>query len=147
MMVKEAKYFGGYAKGNDTRYRQNEVIRNIINQSVHLKDIQFKCCDYKEYTLENTKDYVIYCDIPYKNTTKYKTTEFSHDDFYRWVENMSKNNVVIISEYNMPKQFIKIWEKKTKTIFDCNRIANNEKNTRIEKLFMYNIANGYIYEQ
>ena len=34
---------------------------------------------------------------------------------------MSKDNVVLVSEYNMPDDFTCIWQKETKVNFDSNR--------------------------
>ena len=45
---------------------------------------------------------------------------------------MSKDNIVLISEYNMPNDFECIWEKEHKTSLDKN---DNQK-IRIEKLFI-----------
>ena len=41
-------------------------------------------------------------------------------------------------EYDMPNEFKYIWQKKVKVNLDCNRQANDEKNLRIEKLFICN---------
>lgn len=50
---------------------------------------------------------------------------------------MSKDNVVLVSEYNMPDDFTCIWQKETKVNFDSNRKSNDEKNKRVEKLYIY----------
>ena len=50
---------------------------------------------------------------------------------------MSKNNIVLISEYWMPDDFTCIWKKESKVNFDSNRKSNDNKNKRIEKLFIY----------
>lgn len=130
-----AKYFGGYARGKkDDRDRPNEAIKNIKKQSNNLKDIDFICQDFRE--IKNIKGYVIYCDPPYRGTTKYKTEEFPYDEFYNWCREMSKDNVVLISEYNMPEDFKCIWQKDNKINFDSNRVANDKSNNRIEKLYI-----------
>lgn len=38
----------------------------------------------------------------------------------------------------MPNEFKCIWQKKVKVSLDCNRQANDEKNLRVEKLFICN---------
>ena len=48
---------------------------------------------------------------------------------------MSKNNIVFISEYNMPDDFECIWSKKTTTTLNNHRI--DKDNNRTEKLFIY----------
>jgi DNA adenine methylase len=130
-----AKFFNGYARGNDKRNRQNEAIRNLIKQSPNLKGITFKHCSFQEIK-SNISGYVIYCDPPYKGTTKYKTDEFPYDEYYNWCRKMSKNNIVLCSEYWMPEDFECIWSKETKANFDCNRKSDDDKNNRIEKLFI-----------
>ena len=130
-----AKYFGGYARGKkDNRDRPNEAIKNIKKQSNNLKDIDFICQDFRE--IKDIKGYVIYCDPPYKGATKYSTKEFPYDEFYNWCREMSKDNVVLISEYNMPEDFKCIWQKDNKINFGSNRVSNDSKNNRIEKLYM-----------
>ena len=55
---------------------------------------------------ENVKikeDSVVYCDIPYKGTDEY-IGGFDHERFYKWARNQKE--LVIISEYSMPKDFI-----------------------------------------
>ena len=129
-----AKWFGGYAKGNDTRDRQNEAIRNLINQSKSLQSITFNHSDFRD--IPNTINALIYCDPPYRDTTKYKDS-FPYKDYYDWVRELSKNNVVICSEYWMPDDFICIWSKTHKTLINSNRAAASDDNIRVEKLFIH----------
>ena len=133
-----AKYWGGYGtNGNNSSNKNtvfNESRNNIIKQSVNLKDIKFECKDYKD--LDNLSGCVIYCDPPYKNKLGYQP-KFNHDEFYDWVRKMSVNNIVLISEYDMPDDFECIWSKKVKVNIDSNRKENDNKNIRIEKLFIY----------
>ena len=135
-----AKYFGGYARGfkedkTTPRDITAESIRNIEKQRKNLQNIKFKCCSYDEIN-KNIKDFVIYCDPPYKGTLKY-TTDFDYDKFYKWCKEMSKNNIVLISEYWMPEEFECIWEKKTTVRIDSNKKSKDKKMERTEKLFIY----------
>ena len=138
------KYFGGYARGFKSdgvtpRNHSNEAIRNIIKQAPKLKDTIFECKNFLDIDKSQFKNYVIYCDIPYRNTTKYKTEPFPYEEFYQWCRDMSIHNTVLISEYNMPDDFTCIWQKESKVNFDSNRQANDKKNLRIEKLYTYKI--------
>lgn len=132
---------GGYAgvvntKIGKERNYYKESYNNLLSQSCNLKDVTFKCCDFRD--IKPIKNYVVYCDIPYKNTKQYSTSkDFPYEEFYDWCKKMSKNNIVLISEYNMPKEFECIWEKETKTSMDNNRKSNDNKNNRTEKLFIY----------
>ena len=134
------KYFGGYAndvytKKNTIRMYTDEAIRNLKKQTPNLKGIIFKHCSFLDIkpTISN---FVIYCDPPYRDTTKYKIEEFPYEQFYDWCRKMSKNNIVIVSEYNMPNDFKCIWSKEITTSMYKNRIVNDDKNNRVEKLFI-----------
>ena len=87
---------------------------------------------------DKIKGYVIYCDIPYKGTKKYKTKPFPYEEFYKWAIEMAKNNTVLISEYNMPSNFKCIWEKETNRGINSYNTIEKEKKKRIEKLFICN---------
>ena len=91
-----------------------------------LKDIQITNLDYREVEIET--DSVMYCDIPYKNSAKYITGDFNHDEFYKWVR---KQNNIFISEYDMPNDFKIVNEKNIKSIL-C---ATSKSKTVTEKLF------------
>ena len=132
-----AKYFGGYARSKKDKFDGEKsylALKNLNKQRDNLINIKFECCDFRD--IKDISDYVIYCDPPYRNTTKYKTETFPYEEFYDWCREMSKNNIVLISEYLMPNDFECIWEKESKVNFDSNRNANDDKNKRIEKLFI-----------
>ena len=133
-----AKWFGGYAgivrtKVDTERNYYNEATRNILKQVDYIKDVKFNCCDYTYYSeCENS---LIYCDIPYQGTTQYGSVqEFDYDKFWDWVREMSKNNIVLVSEYNAPDDFECIFEKTLTTTLDKNSRKNDA-----EKLFKYKI--------
>lgn len=70
---------------------------------------------------------VVYCDIPYKGTNKYKT-EFDHDKFYEWAK--KQKQAIYISEYDMPKEFTVCceWEKRV-------TLSSNSRAKAKERLF------------
>lgn len=130
------KFFNGYGRDSKGgRSISNERIRNLIKQSPNLKDIQFTCCDFRNIK-PTIKNFVIYCDIPYKNSTKYKVDDFPYNEFYDWCRQMAKNNIVLVSEYNMPDDFECIWQKEIKTSLCIDRAKTGSK--RVEKLFIIN---------
>ena len=136
-----AKYFGGYARSKADKYKGEKTamaIKNLKKQAPNLKGIKFVNCSFLDLPKDKIKGYVIYCDIPYKGTTKYATTDFPYDEFYEWANEMARYNTVLISEYNMPSGYRCIWEKDTKVNFDSNRTAGDESNMRTEKLFLCN---------
>lgn len=135
-----AKYFGGYArdgKGDNSGKWSAGAINNLKKQCENLTDTKFIHISFQDIPKDKIKGYVIYCDPPYRGTTKYKTEEFPYDEFYQWVKDMSIHNTVLISEYNMPEEFECIWQKETTTQIDSNRKSGDSKNIRIEKLYTY----------
>ena len=52
---------------------------------------------------------------------------------------MSKNNIVLISEYYMPNDFKCIWEKPITVSLDSNKTTGDSKKMRTERLFICNI--------
>lgn len=135
-----AKYFGGYARNsiNDNSGDWSAgAIRNLKKQIPNIMNVEFYNVDFRNIPLNKIKNYVIYCDIPYSNTTKYSTKSFPYDNFYSWVKEASEHNTVLISEYSMPSEFTCIWSKETKTLLNRNKEKGDNKNIRFEKLFTY----------
>lgn len=138
-----AKWFGGYAgivntKIGTKRNYYDEAVRNIIKQKLNLDGVEFRHCDYSDYN--NIKDALIYCDPPYQGTTQYGSSkDFNYDKFWNWVRESSKNNIVLVSEYNVPPDFICIYEKTLTTTLD-----KNSRKQDTEKLFIHNSKLNYI---
>lgn len=131
------KWFGGYPRGFKEdkvtpRDIVNETIRNLKKQSPNLKGITFRCKDFRELNSEKIKGYVIYNDIPYRNSTKYSTGNYPYEEFYEWCRAMSKNNIVLTSEYWMPDDFECIWQCNLKCTLD-----KNSRTDKVEKLFKW----------
>lgn len=135
-----AKYFGGYARSKSDKYngeKSEKAINNLKKQSANLKDISFINIDFMDININTLNNYVIYCDIPYRDTIKYKTDQFPYEEFYVWVKMLSKNNTVLISEYNMPEEFQCMWQKEVTVVLDNIKEKDSLNKTRIEKLFTY----------
>ena len=97
-----------------------------------LKGLKVKCHnkDYREVDIP--KDSVVYCDIPYDNTTGYDV-DFSHKDFYAWA--LSREFPVYISSYNINNGgFTCIWE----TPAICKYAVGNYISRRTERLYVQN---------
>ncbi len=129
------KWWGGYANGVKTkigtvRNYTDESIRNLKKQAPNLKEIAFFCGDCTR--VSNAKGYAIYCDPPYRDTTKYATGDFDYDKFYAWCKEMSKNNTVLISEYWMPDDGFKcIWQGNLKCTLD-----KASRTDKVERLYL-----------
>ena len=130
-----SKWFGGFAR----RYNPDgslydvpaQAIRSIKRQAKNplFQNIKFICSDYKSLEI---KDSLIYCDPPYQNTTQYKHNQFNHTEFYEWCVNMAKNNIVLVSEYNINHpNFQEIWNKEVGVMLGSG-VNKGGNQTRIE---------------
>ena len=126
-----SKYFNGYANEQPNRNYTQESYRNIIKQIPQLLEIEFNCGSYDEFYIP--KNSLIYCDPPYKNTTKYVTDTFDYNKFYEWCRTMKNiGHTIYISEYGMPDDFTCVYEKNiTSSLSQKNKIST-------EKLFTLN---------
>ena len=129
----KGKWFGGLAHITKTkkgiRNYFDEAIKNVNKDRQKMNDITFVTEDYKNLEFENV---LIYCDPPYKGTTDYSFKKgFDHDKFWEWARKMSKNNIVLISEYDAPEDFECIFEKPIKTNLSSVKSFNS-----CEKLFV-----------
>ena len=124
------KWFGGYARNKTDRNYCLNAHNSILKQLNEIRDINFSCKDYKELEFE---DCLIYCDPPYKDTTKYPIIgEFNTEEFWNIMRKWSKKNTVIISEYEAPDDFECIKEINTKTDI---RNRSGKRENRVERLF------------
>ena len=129
---------GGYAglvsdgAGNNRSY-YDEARRNLESQVNSLRGIEFIHQSYTNIR-KDISGWLFYCDPPYKDTKQYNSSKnFNHDEFWEWVRDMSKNNIVIVSECQAPDDFDIMWEK------DVTRsMAITNRDTSKEKLFMHN---------
>ena len=130
------KWFGGYANSDNRNYCLN-AYNSTLDKMKHLKDVEFYNNDYTEVDIP--KGSLVYCDIPYKNTTQYcknEVGEFNHDEFYQWVRDNSDKYDIYISEYkkNVPEGFEIVWEMESKKDI---RNSKNERVGTIEVLMKY----------
>ena len=131
------KWFGGYCRGGkDRNYclnaknSNNKILKNIT-------DVKFYNLNYDEVPIPNGA--LVYCDIPYKNTTSYcksEVGEFNHEEFYDWVRRNSNKYDIYISEYkqNVPNDFIIVWEQNSKKDI---RNRNDVREETVEVLIKY----------
>lgn len=110
------------------RLQNLERVQRLNELNNEQKDnIKFYSDDYQNIPLTD-KDAVIYCDIPYLNTDKYKHS-FDYERFYLWAER--QEIPIYISEYEMPKErFVCVAEKEKR----CFLSPTTSKIT-IERIF------------
>ena len=131
------KWFGGYSRGaKDRNYCLNAKNSNnkILN---NITDVKFYNLNYDEVPIPDGA--LVYCDIPYKNTTSYcksEVGEFNHEEFYDWVRRNSDKYDIYVSEYkqNIPDDFTIVWEQNSKKDI---RNKNNVREETVEVLIKY----------
>jgi len=131
------KYFGGYARGHgaDAKTAKSQLNKRLyakVAGSQGLKDCIFNCIDYEQAIKLYDPD-VVYCDPPYKGTTKfYGLPDFDYARFWDVMFEESLNRTILISEYEAPGLFEEVISIPTKTEI---RSADGERLTRVEKVF------------
>ena len=130
-----AKWFGGYCRGKNSKGEPRnyimEAYRNCMKQAPKLSGISFFICDYRELVIPQKS--IIYCDPPYRNTTKYRSS-FDHEFFWDWCrEKTSNGHNVFVSEYSAPADFECLWSKEINS--SLTRETGSKKGT--EKLFKH----------
>lgn len=127
------RYFDG-GWGKDKTGKRNiyqERVKNLKEDSPLLKDIEITCCDYQNFS--DYKNCVFYFDPPYKDTKQYSKQSIDYDSFYDFLRKLSENNIVLVSEYNMPEDFKCIWQKERKVLQKSDRVTGEKA---VEKLFV-----------
>jgi DNA adenine methylase len=107
------KWFSTYA-GDYCEKDYCKVTKTSIEKlKPFIKKInRISCKSYNKYDNPKLKDYLIYCDPPYKDTAEYRATnKFDHEKFWDIIRKWSKHNIVIVSEFKAPKDFKCIWKK------------------------------------
>lgn len=123
------KFFGGYARDKDNNNYAEKAARSLDKLRPIIQDVAFGHVKYNEANIFTD---VIYCDPPYKGTTKY-TVDFRSDDFWKWVKNKSCYSVVLVSEYEASEDFVSVWSKDVKT----DMHGKDGKLPRVEHLFVH----------
>lgn len=103
-----------------------EAKNNLLQQN--LDGIKFYNCDYKDVSYKSA---LIYCDPPYFGTKQYGVSkDFNHLEFWQWVREQSKDNIVLVSEETAPEDFTSIWEREVQ-----RSIKSDEKWSKTEQLW------------
>ena len=88
------KYFGGYARGEGDRNYALNAKNTLLKKHQNMKDVEFFNLNYSEVNIPSNS--LVYCDIPYKDTTKYSTDSFDHSSFYSWCKDMKARGLDIL---------------------------------------------------
>lgn len=131
-------YFGSsqWALPTEEAYtKMQKLIPGLVipwaSLSESLESLQSLERHSQSYDTINIKpDSIIYCDIPYKNTSGYNNKEFNYEEFYDWA--CRQDVPVFISEYWMP-------EDRFKCVLGMNKrstLSATSNNAVVEKLFV-----------
>jgi site-specific DNA-adenine methylase len=93
--------------------------------------------DYREVKIPQNA--IIYCDIPYRNTSGY-LNGFDHEEFYKWVK--EQKVPVFVSEYNSPLTQVAEWEKRKKR-GNPNTMKDNGLGSCTERLYFNGTLEQY----
>lgn len=128
------KFFGGYARNKTNTNYAKQSKTSLLKDMATLMNTKFINEDYKNVVIPENS--VIYADPPYKGTTTGYGIKgkFDSDEFWEYARNVSKTNIMFISELQAPEDFIAIWEKPFTRTMDRNK-DNQFKTT--EKLFVH----------
>ena len=111
------------------RQQQLEAL-NRLQSLQSLQSLQLSNCSYENVKIY--KDSVVYLDPPYFDTNPYgddKSNNFDYEKFYKWA--LQQKELVIISEYNMPDDFICIDAIEKSVLLNSGASKKN-----LEKLFI-----------
>ena len=93
------------------RIERIEAIRQLQRREGILQQVEpVQCVDYSKVDIPDNS--VIYCDIPYKDTTTGGYEAIDYERFYDWCER--QRNPVFISEHSMPDERFELcqsWQK------------------------------------
>ena len=108
------KYFGGYARGGDQNYA-NCAKNSLTKKHATMGSVKFVTSSYSDVQIP--PESLIYCDIPYKDTTKYSVGSFDHAAFYKYAkQKQSEGHTVYVSEYehNVPEGWVVVWRHESR---------------------------------
>ena len=139
------KWFGGYRRDiagtkEDSKLKEfnekeqsRKSYESLVKQQKNLLGVHFQHKSVFDIDFSRCGKATIYCDPPYRDTTKYKDS-FDHERFYDWCEDRAKEgHAVFISEYWMPEdRFECIWQKEVNN--SLTKDTGSKKG--VEKLFI-----------
>jgi DNA adenine methylase len=102
-------YFRSFAPNYGKHTNYSNVAAKLKHIGNEVADVTFRSGSYEQFS--GLKNYIIYCDPPYESTTQhYKAVQsgFNSEDFYKWCRRMAEHNIVLISGYSAPRDFVSI---------------------------------------
>ena len=141
------KWFAGYARDHICKSRENgygqETLSALQWKLGQLEPVRFFHADYRQ--VPPAYGCLIYADPPYEGTTGYHSVgEFDSAEFWQTCRDWSQvGNIVLVSEYDAPDDFVCVREMPTNTEI---RTADNGREPRTERLFMHS-SQAHLYAE
>lgn len=131
------QYFMGFREKYGIKRHSSQSSQKVlsISQKMKEKNCKFTSGSYDQFS--GLKNFIIYCDPPYANSflkyydDKRQKINFDTNEFWEWVLEMSKNNIVFVSEYSIPD-----WIKPDKIISYDTKITGTNKE-RKENIYVF----------
>lgn len=131
------KEWGGYTSTYTRRDgRVDDIPKSRFNyydtlrQNEQFMKARLTCADYRSHAPVNM---LVYCDPPYEGTCRYSST-FSSSEFWDTVRAWSSNNIVFVSEYSAPSDFVIVAQRKKLVCLNNN---GREKKDALESLYIH----------
>ena len=88
---------------------------------------------------------VIYCDPPYQDTAQYITGSFDHANFWAWCR--QQRELVVVSEYNAPDDFVQVakFTHKSKLQGGMKNIGTNTEQLFVRRDQLHLLHNGKLF--
>ena len=120
-------------KSYDSIYGLQELLESLqslerLQRLQRLENLKVSSLDYRK--IDILPDSVIYCDIPYQGTSQYTCGAFDYQSFFDWCK--KQKELVIISSYTMPNDFVCIKEISHRCTFSMSQGGSNTT----ERLFV-----------
>lgn len=138
-IIQKHDCFRGYKHTEMYKNENPEKIERLIQlerlmQLERLQELDVTLTTNESYEyFSEVKNGILYLDPPYQNATNKYKFEFDSQKFYDWAFKMSKNNIVLVSSYEISdNRFEEVYS------FDKARstLQGGVSNARCEKLFM-----------
>lgn len=124
-------YTGPYVTNGQHRHPTAERRRYYarLADAPAFADATLRCCSYAALRPHHK---LIYCDPPYRGTEGYGDLAFDHDHFWATMRKWAKNNIVFVSEYAAPADFVCVAQQTKAGTF-----AGGTRDHRVERVFVH----------
>lgn len=137
-----AQFFRSYRKPSATRDYVTTGVRKLVKVVKYLSKVIFLEAMSYENSITMLKEHdrlLIYCDPPYfnNNISSSYFNAFSHDEFWETIRVWSRKNIVVVSEYQAPTDFICIWREECTNNYPTGNKKTYVKKKNYECLFIH----------